>query len=180
MSPDRLRRLSLALIVAAVAIVIDQATKAAALRTLSEADRIPLLGDALGLQLAFNAGATLSIGADVTWLITLLALTATVILVVVATRTRTMVWAIAIGLVLGGTIGNLIDRLFSPPGFGVGHVTDFLAYGDLFIGNLADVFLGMGAILLALSLIARERRSRRERTDDHVDVAPPAPTGVER
>lgn len=61
----------------------------------------------------------------------------------------------------GGAIGNLIDRLFSPPpGFGVGHVTDFLAYGNLFIGNLADVALGAGVIVLGLSLWVRHRRAR--------------------
>ena len=45
-------------------------------------------------------------------------------------------------------------------GFGVGHVTDFLAYGNLFIGNLADVALGAGVIVLGLSLWTRHRRSR--------------------
>ena len=68
--------------------------------------------------------------------------------------------AVAFGFILGGALGNLIDRLFSPPGFGVGHVTDFLAYGNLFIGNLADVALGAGVIVLGLSLWTRHRRSR--------------------
>jgi signal peptidase II len=44
-----------------------------------------------------------------------------VLLVVAAARARTGWWAMGIGLILGGAIGNLIDRLFSPPGFGVGH-----------------------------------------------------------
>ena len=69
-------------------------------------------------------------------------------------------WAVAIGLVWGGAVGNLLDRLFAPPGFGRGHVTDFLAYGNLFIGNLADVALGAGVIVLGLSLWTRHRRSR--------------------
>ncbi|KNC25686.1 hypothetical protein FF38_03556, partial [Lucilia cuprina] len=109
---------------------------------LSQEERIPLLGDLLGLQLAFNPGAILSLGAGVTGLLTLLGVGAVVLLVVAAARARTGWWAMGIGLILGGAIGNLIDRLFSPPGFGVGHVTDFLAYGNLFIGNLADVALG--------------------------------------
>ena len=83
-----------------------------------------------------------------------------VLLAVAAARARTGWWAMGIGLILGGAIGNLIDRLFSPPGFGVGHVTDFLAYGNLFIGNLADVALGAGVIVLGLSLWTRHRRSR--------------------
>mgnify|MGYP002653453606 CR=1 FL=1 len=90
----------------------------------------------------------------------LLGVGAVVLLVVAAARARTGWWALGIGLILGGAIGNLIDRLFSPPGFGVGHVTDFLAYGNLFIGNLADVALGAGVIVLGLSLWTRHRRSR--------------------
>lgn len=163
MSPSRIRRLALALLVAAVVITIDQATKAASVANLSETERIPLLGDLLGLQLAYNAGATLSIGANVTWLITLLGTAATVVLVIAATRTRTVSWAIGIGLILGGAVGNLIDRFFSPPSFANGRVTDFLAYGELFIGNLADVFLGIGAGVLVIGMLVDRRRRSRDR-----------------
>merc|ERR1711960_40507 len=144
MARNRGTRLAIACVIAAVVVLIDQATKAAALSGLSQEERIPLLGDLLGLQLAFNPGAILSLGAG-----------AVVLLVVAAARARTGWWALGIGLILGGAIGNLIDRLFSPPGFGVGHVTDFLAYGTLFIGNVADVALGAGVIVLGLSLWTR-------------------------
>ena len=157
---EQTRRFAVACLVAAVVVLVDQATKAAALGGLSQEERIPLLGDLLGLQLAFNPGAILSLGAGVTGLLTLLGVGAVVLLVVAAARARTGWWAMGIGLILGGAIGNLIDRLFSPPGFGVGHVTDFLAYGNLFIGNLADVALGAGVIVLGLSLWTRHRRSR--------------------
>lgn len=157
---EQTRRFAVACLPAAVVVLVDQATKAAALGGLSQEERIPLLGDLLGLQLAFNPGAILSLGAGVTGLLTLLGVGAVVLLVVAAARARTGWWAMGIGLILGGAIGNLIDRLFSPPGFGVGHVTDFLAYGNLFIGNLADVALGAGVIVLGLSLWTRHRRSR--------------------
>lgn len=163
MSPSRIRRLAVALLVAAVVIAIDQATKAAAIAQLSETERIPLVGDLLGLQLAFNAGATLSIGANVTWLITLLGTAATVVLVIAATRARTVWWAVGIGFILGGAVGNLIDRFFSPPSFANGRVTDFLAYGELFIGNLADVFLGIGAAVLVIGMLQQQRRRARDR-----------------
>ena len=157
---EQIRRFAVACLAAAVVVLVDQATKAVALGGLSQEERIPLLGDLLGLQLAFNPGAILSLGAGVTGLLTLLGVGAVVLLVVAAARARTGWWAMGIGLILGGAIGNLIDRLFSPPGFGVGHVTDFLAYGNLFIGNLADVALGAGVIVLGLSLWTRHRRSR--------------------
>ena len=158
MSPDQARRFALACIAAAGVVLIDQASKAAALSSLSEEERIPLLGNLLGLQLAFNPGALLSLGSGATWLLTLLGVAATAVLIIGATRARTTGWAAGIGLILGGAIGNLIDRLFSPPGFGVGHVTDFLAYGTLFIGNLADVALGIGVILLLGITWTRRRR----------------------
>lgn len=161
MNRDRMRRFAIACAAAAAAVLIDQATKAAALSGLSQEERIPLLGDLLGLQLAFNPGAILSLGADFTWLLTLLGVVAVVLLIVAAARARTALWAAGIGLILGGAIGNLIDRLFSPPGFGVGYVTDFLAYGNLFIGNLADVFLGIGVVLLLISVWIRGRAGKR-------------------
>ena len=146
------RTFAVACLTAAAVTVVDQATKAAALTLLSEQERIPLLGDLLGLQLAFNPGAILSFGSAATWLITIVSAVAVALLMVAATRARTTAWAVGIGLILGGALGNLIDRLFSPPGFGRGHVTDFLAYGDLFIGNLADVALGIGVVILGLSV----------------------------
>ena len=158
MSPNRPRHLAVAAIVAAGIVVIDQATKAAALATLSEETRIPLLGDLFGLQLAFNPGAILSLGSGFTGMLTLVGAGAVVWLIIAALRARTAGLAVAFGFILGGALGNLIDRLFSPPGFGVGHVTDFLAYGTLFIGNLADVALGIGVILLLGITWTRRRK----------------------
>jgi len=148
MSPNRARYLAVAALVAAGIVVIDQTTKAAALATLSEEARIPLLGDLFGLQLAFNPGAIFSLGSGFTGVITLVGVGAVVWVLLAASRARTAKLAVAFGFILGGALGNLIDRVFSPPGFGVGHVTDFLAYGNLFIGNLADIALGIGVVLL--------------------------------
>lgn len=154
----RARRFLLAIGVAAIAVLVDQGTKTLALAQLREDTRIPLLGDWLGLQLAFNPGTIMSLGADATWLLTVVAVAASIALLIAATRVRTVRWAVAIGLVLGGAVGNLLDRLLAPPGFGRGHVTDFLAYGNLFIGNLADVTLAVGAGL-ALLVYRREARA---------------------
>ena len=150
----------LAVAVAVGAVLIDQGTKALAVAQLSEQDRIPLLGDWLGLQLAFNPGTVMSLGSDATWLLALIASAASVVLLIAVTRARTAGWAVAIGLVLGGAVGNLLDRLFAPPGFGRGHVTDFLAYGNLFIGNLADVVLGVGVALGLLIYLRGAQHSR--------------------
>ncbi|HAJ17552.1 MAG TPA: signal peptidase II, partial [Microbacterium sp.] len=90
---------------------------------------------------------------------TLIAAAASVGLLLAATRARTAGWAVVIGLIWGGAVGNLLDRLFAPPGFGVGHVTDFLAYGNLFIGNLADVIIGIG-VGFGLLLYLRQGKTR--------------------
>ena len=56
-----------------------------------------------------------------------------------------MPWAVALGLLLGGALGNLVDRLLRAPGPGRGHVVDFIDYFGLFIGNVADVAIVAGA-----------------------------------
>ena len=158
----RFRWFLLACAVAAGAVLIDQGSKALALAQLSEDDRIPLLGDWLGLQLAFNPGTVMSLGSDSTWLLTLIAAAASIALLIAATRAPSAGWAVAIGLVWGGAVGNLLDRLLAPPGFGRGHVTDFLAYGNLFIGNLADVILGVGVALGLLLYLRGPHHTRNE------------------
>ena len=156
----RFRWFLLACAVAAGAVLIDQGSKALALAQLSEDDRIPLLGDWLGLQLAFNPGTVMSLGSDSTWLLTVIATAASIALLIAAARAPSAGWAVAIGLVWGGAVGNLLDRLFAPPGFGRGHVTDFLAYGNLFIGNLADVILGFGVALGVLLYLRGPNHTR--------------------
>lgn len=99
----------------------------------------------------------MSLGSGSTWLLTLIAAAASVVLLIAATRACTAGRAVAIGLLWGGAVGNLLDRLFAPPGFGRGHVTDFLAYGNLFIGNLADVILGVGVALGLLLYLSKPR-----------------------
>lgn len=137
--------------IAALTIAVDQISKQLALVCLSTDARIPLVGDLLGLQLAFNTGAAFSLGSEITPLITLLGFFASVLLIRAMTRVRQPVKSVAIGLILGGALGNLADRLVAPPGFGRGAVTDFLAYGDLFIGNIADIAIGAGVVLYLLA-----------------------------
>lgn len=136
--------------IAALTIAVDVITKQLALQFLDTDNRIPLLGELLGLQLAFNTGAAFWIGSQLTPFITLLGIIASILLVRAALRTRHRIYATAIGLILGGAIGNLADRIFAPPGFGSGAVTDFLAYGNLFIGNVADIAIGVGVVLYAV------------------------------
>lgn len=167
----RVPKYALSFAVAGMTVIIDQVSKAVALSQLSTTERIPLLGDLFGLQLAFNPGAILSFGSSATPLLTAVGVVATVVLFRSAVRARTTWWAVGIGFVLGGAIGNVLDRLFAPPAFGRGYVTDFLAYSDLFIGNLADVALGVGAVVLVIDLLRRHR----DAAEDVVTTSAPTP-----
>lgn len=154
------RAIGMALIVAGIGLVLDQATKAISTGSLQPGDRIPILGDVLSLTLVYNPGAAFSLGAGSTWIFTVLAIAAAVVTVVAAVRLRGAWWGIALGLILGGTIGNLVDRLLNPPSVGQGHVTDFIAYGDLFIGNVADILLVAGVCIICGIIFTANRRTR--------------------
>lgn len=152
---ERRRRRLVALLVsiAGGVLVLDQLSKAWAIATL-DGERRELIGDLLGLQLVFNPGAALSIATGMTWVLTLVAVAVVVVLVRVARRLGSTTWAVALGLLLGGALGNLVDRLVREPGFARGHVIDFIAYVDWFVGNVADIAIVVAAGLVVL-LVAR-------------------------
>ncbi|MFC9999180.1 signal peptidase II [Nocardia sp. NPDC127526] len=143
--PLRLRNL---LIVAVVIFALDLLTKCIVVATIEPGSRIYLIGDVVRLTLVRNAGAAFSMATGMTWLLTLVA-TAVVIGVVRIGRTlRSLPWAIGLGMVLGGALGNLVDRLFRAPGPLQGHVVDFVAVGWWPVFNVADSAIVCGAILL--------------------------------
>jgi signal peptidase II len=131
-------------------LLADQATKFWAVTSLTGRAPIPVLGQFLSLQLIYNPGAAFSIGRGTTWIFTGFAAAAVVVLWRLAARTRTTAGLVVLGLLLGGAVTHLLDRLFRPPGFGVGHVVDFINYNGWFIGNVADIALVLGAATLAL------------------------------
>ncbi|PJI94328.1 signal peptidase II [Luteimicrobium subarcticum] len=145
------RRLVVLLTVIAVVVaLVDQLSKAWAQTNLADGHVDEILGHALRLQLVYNPGAALSIGTGMTWLLTLVVVVVVVLIVRAARRIRSTGWAIALGLLLGGAIGNLIDRLLRDPGFARGRVVDFIGYGNFFVGNVADIAIVVAAVLIAL------------------------------
>ena len=139
---------------AVVVVAVDQATKAWARTSLGGGKVVGVLGPALSLRLVYNPGGALGIASGATWLLTFVAIGVVVVAVAQARRIRSLAWAIVLGLGLGGAVGNLVDRLASPPAFGTGEVTDFIAYGRLFVGNVADIAI-VGAAIGAAILAAR-------------------------
>ena len=139
-------------LVFAAAIITDQASKLWARTALDGSDTIPVIGQWLSLRLVHNSGAAFSFAAGKTWILTIFTVVIIGVLVVLARRVHRASTLLAIALLAGGAVGNLIDRLTAEPGFGIGHVTDFIAYGTWFVGNVADIWIVLGAPLLALAL----------------------------
>lgn len=151
------RGMILAALVAVFAVITDQLTKAWALSALVEGRRIGVIGEHLSLVLTRNSGVAFSLGASSTWIFTILALVIIGVLVYALVRARSTRLAASIGLLLGGAIGNLIDRLIQPPSFGQGHVIDFIDYAGFFVGNVADIWIVLGAAWLAIEMILGEK-----------------------
>jgi signal peptidase II len=143
----------IAVLIGVVVLVVDQLTKVWAEATLTMGERTPLLGDALGIQLAYNPGAAFSLGANATWVFTILAGVGVLVVAWFVWRVRSRVWAVCLGLLLGGATTHFLDRMFRDPSFGQGHVVDFIAYFNWFIGNIADIALFFGVVMfLVLTL----------------------------
>ena len=138
-----------ALLVAVVTLAVDQATKAWALRSLTPGDSVDIVGEVLRLTIIRNPGAAFSIGNQATWLLTLVSVVILVVILRSIGRLGHWGWTICLGLILGGAVGNLLDRILREPGVGRGHVIDFIDYGGLFVGNVADI-----AIVAAAGTIA--------------------------
>lgn len=157
---------------AAVVLIVDQLTKMWAQSALEVgAAPKPFIGELIQLRLIYNPGAALSIASGQTWILSLLSAAVVVFVIVTARKIRSTAWALALGLVLGGALGNLGDRLFREPGFLTGHVVDFIDYGP-FIGNVADIAIVVAAVLIGyLALRGIGPDGRRGDEDASTDTA---------
>ncbi|KZE42156.1 signal peptidase II [Microbacterium sp. T32] len=163
---------ALVAILAATVLAADQLAKAAAIAGLPPERVVPILGDFLQFYLVRNPGAAFSLGEGVTWIFTIaLAVVAVIILFLAVTRVRSRLWAVVLGLLLGGVLGNLSDRLLRAPGFPVGHVVDFISTPWMMpaIYNVADMFIVTMMISVALLVLlglrldgTREKRGSRD------------------
>jgi signal peptidase II len=148
--PQPRRRLVLLVVTAVVVLALDVATKAVVVATMTDGQRIPLLGDTVSLYLIRNSGAAFSLATGMTWVLTLVALAVVVGIARFARRLRSAGWAVALGLVLGGALGNLADRFFRGPGPLEGHVVDFVSVGWWPVFNAADSAICCGGALLVI------------------------------
>jgi signal peptidase II len=147
-------------------LALDVVTKWLAVRELTLHDPVELLGGVLTLRLVRNPGAAFGFAQGLTVVFTLVAAAVVVTILRLSRRLVSLPWAVALGLVLGGAVGNLLDRLFRSPGPGRGHVVDFLELPHWPVFNVADSAIVCAAVLMVL-LTARGstydgRRAGRE------------------
>lgn len=143
-TPLRTRRLALA--VAAAVIVVDQLTKWWVVATLP-GKPVVLVDGFLQLRFVSNSGAAFSLLDGFGSVIGLVAIAAAVFIFVVAVRVNSTGETVALGLVLGGAIGNLADRAFRGDGFLDGGVVDFVDFSFFPAFNAADSAITIGAVL---------------------------------
>lgn len=146
----RRRFLWLWLAVAAFAYLCDQLSKWWVTSSLEVGERVPVIPGLLQWYHILNPGAAFSIGEDFTWVFTIIMAAVSVIIVVMAQKIRSAWWALGLGLVLGGALGNLTDRLLRPPSFAMGHVVDFISFPNFAIFNMADMAVVGGVITICL------------------------------
>ena len=143
-------RLSLLLAVAFVVVALDVVSKHLAVARLSDRGPVEVIDGVLHLQLVRNSGAAFGFASGLTVVLSLVAAAVVVVILRAARALRSAWWAVALGLVLGGAVGNLLDRIFRNPGLFRGRVVDFLELPHWPVFNLADSSIISGGVLMVL------------------------------
>ena len=160
------RRLGLVFLVAVLAFAADLGTKILVTADLEGHEPVRILGGLVYLDLIRNPGAAFSIATGMTWILAIVAAAVVVAIIWLARRLRSTGWAIGLGLVLAGAVGNLADRIFRAPSPFQGHVVDFISVfqpngGAWPIFNVADSCICVGGVLIVLlSLLGKDYDGR--------------------
>ncbi|MDQ1563503.1 MAG: signal peptidase [Actinomycetota bacterium] len=134
--------------------LLDQGAKYLIVKNLVAGQQVNVLGTFLQVHIVQNSGAAFSIGTGMTWVFSIVAAAVAVFIILYARRIRSYGWGILFGLLLGGTLGNLSDRLFRQPRFGEGHVVDFIqVFGFPAIFNIADSAICISMVLFIILTI---------------------------
>jgi signal peptidase II len=160
------------LTVAGLVLVADIVTKVLAVKLLTPGQPVSIIGDTVTWTLVRNSGAAFSMATGYTWVLTLIATAVVIGIIWMGRRLVSPWWAVGLGMILGGAMGNLVDRFFRSPGPLRGHVVDFFSVGWWPVFNVADPSVVGGAILLvALSVFGFDfdtvgRRTNKPATAD--------------
>lgn len=177
----------LLVVIAGLVYAIDQLSKNWVVTNLTEGETVPVLGDFLQWHFVRNPGAAFSMASGSTWIFTIIAVVVVVVILWQIKKLRSIGWAVFLGLLLGGVLGNLTDRLLRPPGFPEGHVIDFILTPWMWLGfnpaiyNVADIGIvsGMG-VFLVLSFMGfpidgsrREVAAKKEHAESEDELGTP-------
>ena len=159
------RRIGVLIGVAALVYAADVISKVIVVATLSETMPVPVIGSLLRLDYIRNPGAAFSLGADgYTVVFTLIAAAVIVAILRVARTLASRRWAVALGLLLGGALGNLTDRIARSPGPLRGWVVDFIQLPHWPVFNLADsAICCAGALMVLLTVLGLRPDGHAER-----------------
>ncbi|WP_329258339.1 signal peptidase II [Actinoallomurus sp. NBC_01490] len=147
----RPRRIGVLVAIAVATLALDAISKAIVVATLPDRPQpVELLGGLLTLRVIRNSGAAFNIGTGMTLVFTVIAAGVVVAILRYARRLRSLPWAVTLGLLLGGALGNLADRLFRSPGVFRGHVVDWIELPHWPVFNLADASIVCGGVLAVL------------------------------
>ncbi|MGH3347661.1 MAG: signal peptidase II [Nocardioides sp.] len=138
--------------VALTAYAVDLVSKQLAVTRLADGD-VPVLGDWFVLHLTRNPGAAFSTGTDFTFYLSLLAIAASCVVLWFARKLGDTWWAVGLGLLLGGVVGNLSDRLFRDPEPLHGHVVDLFMVPNFPVFNVADICINAAAAVIVLQTL---------------------------
>lgn len=146
----RTRRVAVLLGVAVLAYLLDVLSKLWVVTSLEGHEPVRVVGRYLQLQAVRNGGAAFGFGQGMTIVFTIIAAAVIAVIFRISRKLYSVPWAIALGLLLGGALGNLTDRIFRSPGFLQGQVVDFIAPTHFAVFNLADSSIVCGGILIVL------------------------------
>jgi signal peptidase II len=146
----RPRRIGVLIAIAVTALALDVISKAIVVATLPDRPPIELLGGLLTLRVLRNSGAAFNIGTGMTLVFTVIATGVVVAILRYARKLRSLPWAITLGLLLGGALGNLADRMVRSPGVFRGHVVDWIELPHWPVFNLADASIVCGGVLAVI------------------------------
>jgi signal peptidase II len=162
-------RLALVLGVAAAVVLADLVTKIIVVARLENHEPIELLGGFLTLDVTRNSGAAFSIGTGYTFVFPIIAIVVMVVVVRQARKLTSTAWAITLGALLGGALGNVVCRVFREPGVLRGHVVDWIELPHYPVFNLADsaiTLAGISIVVLTVMGIGFDGKRHSSKTDD--------------
>ena len=167
-SADNERNFMLSALITLIAVALDQFTKVLVSRNMALGDTIPIIKDVLHITYVENRGAAFSMLSENRWVFlafSTLAIIAIVYVMIKFRRELSKLSSLSLAMVLGGAIGNMIDRTFRGGVLFDGAVVDFIDFRliNFAVFNVADSFVCVGAVLLVLSVILDEKKAREKK-----------------